>query len=1005
MPGEGARFLREIQRREGRDPNIAEQNQAVAAERAGMGKPPQIPGNTSKFAETLQTEGSGSVSAEGARMQRSNQRSKDAGVTADDTVVDGQTMPQFMEAARAGAAGTREGRKILLDAKIAKLEVQEARRIELDAKIAELEAQEEAAKVDPRIDTSPLPTGIERIDKEGTSQFFTGGSGNLLGTINHPDLDDPEMFDHPDTIRRNKAQQGIDMMSGLDFKIRKQIAAIPNVPSMRKDAVKNILMTAHEEMPDDIGPTIRFDQTLSEFQMLMPSSTEGKYRWTSMDGTGVEIGDFGDMFNPAEIGAAIGGMVGTTFGPGKLRYLNIKKAQPGKGGFGGAVLGRTIGETFNLVRHFKETGQAPTHEELLSLTGGGLMMEFMASALTEAGAKILRVGSNAVQELAATAAGKEAVHIAPEDVPLVNAQLEESRQLLDDLNVTGIPGVTGQKFSLTRGQATRQIDLLAEETASQTAASAEVKSQFATAKAQNDKALQAYIVREFDSGLDLFDRTDGIIIAANDSLGNIGDFAIAQTANGTVHILPKLAQEGGEHVGLRIDPGKDVWKVKANIVEESLQGLGLRRDGLIVAGQEAQARGAVLSAGDELLAADAQVWRELDKTGALGPLTWADDIVDTGGILTTESGGPVVRMVEPDPVTPELLEAFNKPGRGASGRMEANKDFRTFMTKPGVLLNVVSKEMEGSPYVRQEMKEAILADYQKQVRKKGKFSEANYQEWQDSTRQVVDAVFSPKELVKIRSSPHALKEVTDAGHEAMKVRRQALSKSLGIKPDDKLLKEVGQSKLLNQIKSRSSQQIRRTMKILDAQGTGDDVRRVYMQELGAELLAKGGGKNWIGFEAWIHTRHENIEDIMGNTNYNAHLRTVASVLKRKSDQGMTRGARTETNSTGLALFRVAFGPLSRAQRFISGAKRGQIRATAASASDLITDPAKLKELVRLIPMQVESRQAARIIHSTGLAEKMNFPGYDPESEEDRQKFANQILIELAQERFEGEDVE
>jgi hypothetical protein len=56
-------------------------------------------------------------------------------------------------------------------------------------------------------------------------------------------------------------------------------------------------------------------------------------------------------------------------------------------------------------------------------------------------------------------------------------------------------------------------------------------------------------------------------------------------------------------------------------------------------------------------------------------------------------------------------------------------------------------------------------------------------------------------------------------------------------------------------------------------------------------------------------------------------------------------------------------------------------------------------------MQVESRQAARIIHSTGLAEKMNFPGYDPESEEDRQKFANQILIELAQERFEGEDVE
>ena len=81
--------------------------------------------------------------------------------------------------------------------------------------------------------------------------------------------------------------------------------------------------------------------------------------------------------------------------------------------------------------------------------------------------------------------------------------------------------------------------------------------------------------------------------------------------------------------------------------------------------------------------------------------------------------------------------------------------------------------------------------------------------------------------------------------------------------------------------------------------------------------------------------------------YLGDLNRIGRVLRQRSEANMVRGTATEANPTSLALFRVVFGPLSRVQRFLSGARRGTVRWDAAKASDIITDPAMLRELVEI----------------------------------------------------------
>lgn len=912
--------------------------------------------------------------------------------------VGGQPLAQFNEQATAAAAQTPEGRATILRAEIARKEQQVAR----EARIAELRAtiaaKEEAARAvdDPRIDRTPQKTGIKRIDDAGKTVLFQSGSGNLPTVpIDIPSLDDLPM-DHPDKLRKQRADEGVDMISGAGFTQRRKAAGLPNIPSLARGERVEIFREALSAVPDDMEK-MRYDTALQEHQILLPTE-DGKFRWTSLDGTGVELGDLGDMFDIAEIGSMIGGIVGTTLGPGKVRYINLSQPRPGVGGFSGAMLGRATGDAIELVAHFRKTGEAPTYEELQQLTKNGAMTEVLASVLSEAGAKIVRTGLNMGQEAAARAQGKLAVH-AEGDLEPINKNIRETQRLMKELNQGGMT------YRVTPGQASRSVTLLSDEAHKLKGANAKTKAAFAENAAHNDKALRAYIKREFNGDIDMLG--DSVIIAANDSLTDAGRITVAQTSDGNVHFLPKLITEEAENGvnGLVVKPGAKLWTVKTAQVPEDMQRIGLGTNMYRAAAEEAQARGAVLGSGDQLSPDATKLWEKMQKDGTLGEIIKNPDayeVVKGSNRWVTDDGTSVFRMKEPEPITPQLLDAFMVTGRGKGGKFEANRLFRDFMKAPGRLMNQVQEEISGNPYLTQQWKEAIFADYEKAVGKgKGKnktFDEKAWAIWKEETSNVVDRIFTGEELVRIKSSPGGLREVVEESRQRVVAQRTALSRELGVDVNDKMFVDPSQRTLIAQMKSRNPKSRRRAMRIMDASGAGDKFRERFIAEVKEDLLNRTKGSNYTGFDKWMSTQgnSELIRDVLGQEYVNK-LKTITEVLRRKSDAGMIRGAAAESNPTGLALFRVAFGPLSRIQRFLTGARRGVVRAKAATATDILSNPDILDEFIALRPFPVHSRQVARFALDVGLAEDLGFGNMDVESEEDRRAFANQVMITLQEE--------
>ena len=907
--------------------------------------------------------------------------------------MDGRPLAEFNERNTLAAAQTPEGRATILRNDIARLEQQVAK----EARIAELKAEiaaDEAAlakRDDPRIDRTPQLTGIKRIDKAGQTVLFESGSGNLPTVPVKIDSMDDLPADHPDKIRKQRADDGIDMISGLDFEQRRAAAGAPNIPRLGKAKLAASLRELLSATPDDMEK-MRWDNALQEHQVLLPTEN-GKFRWTSLDGTGVELGDLGDMFDLAEAGSMIGGIIGTTLGPGKVRFLKIKEAAPGKGGLAGAMMGRTIGDAIELVNHFRTTGEAPTYEELLQLTKDGAATEVLVSVLTEAGAKILRTGGAMVQEAAASSRGLQAVET---DGPLdqVNKNIRDTKAVMEKLNQGGM------EYAVTPGQATRSVTLLSDEAHKLKGANANTKRAYSEQAAKNDKALRGYIKREFDSDIDMLDPSN-IIIAANDSITDAGSIAVAQTADGNVHFLPKLVSAEAENGvnGLVVRPGPKVWQVKTAQIPEGQRSLGFGTNMYKAAAEEAQARNAVLGSGDQLSPDSVRLWERFEKDGTLGDIVRHPDAYDPvkgSGRLYTPDGTPVFRMKDPEPITPQLLESFMKPGRGEGGRLVANKNFRDFLRAPGKLMNAVQEEISGNPYLTQQWKEAIFEDYEKQVLKDGKFNDAAWLKWKEDTAPVVDRIFTPDELIQIKTRTNGLRDMVEGSRTRVNAQRTALSRELNVDVNDKMFVDPSQRKLIAQMKSRSPKGRIRAMRIMDASGAGDGFRARFLQEVKEDLLNRTKGKNYQGFDKWLSTDGNGklIEDVMGSTEYHNSLKTITNVLRRKTDGAMIRGAAAESNPTGLALFRVVFGPLSRTQRFLTGARRGITRSQAAQAADMITDPAMLREFIALRPMKVSSRQVARFALDSGLAESFGFGNLDVESEEDREAFANHVALIL-----------
>ena len=185
------------------------------------------------------------------------------------------------------------------------------------------------------------------------------------------------------------------------------------------------------------------------------------------------------------------------------------------------------------------------------------------------------------------------------------------------------------------------------------------------------------------------------------------------------------------------------------------------------------------------------------------------------------------------------------------------------------------------------------------------------------------------------------------------------------------------------------------MRVLDHVGLGQRFRAQAREELKNTLVSKSKAANFSGLDAWLQENSKIIKDVYGEDTGATMLRnikTVRNILQRRSDRAAVKGLSADANPTGLALTRVIFGPLSRAQRFFSAARRGQVRAGAADIGDIITDPDLLKELVAMRGFRVETMAMQRWMQDAGVLENFWWSGeqYDINDASHRRQVADNV---------------
>jgi hypothetical protein len=844
-----------------------------------------------------------------------------------------------------------------------------------------------------------MPTGIEAIDFAGQTVRRTAPHTPSFDE-KIPSMDDLP-FDHPSRLRKQVADEGVDMQKGAPFWQRMQLALKPNIPERRGRAMPQIMAEAFQQVPDDL-PKFRYDSRLGEFQIMRPTN-DGRFRWTSMDGTGIEMGDLGDMFNLGEIGSISGSVVGV--GKGKVFTFGKlgPRGQTAVGGFAGGSLGRMTGEMASIVADYISSGgeEFPTLQQWQELGLTGAQLEGLATVFGELGAKILRSGSTAIQEGAARLQGKQAVFGDADQLAFHNKNLKETQE--DMIRIKDTLG--REDLAVTEGTASHSIDLIEGENFALKNAAKNTQRGFNKAQARSKRTFSDYVNKVWGGNEKFLGNKFGTIRAANDTLTD-ASVVVAQNTDGVL----RFSSKADPTFGLNVNPQGTVWQAKLldndglDIVAHGLNGTGIDNKLYIAAAEEAGTYGKALASDNSVTGEAYDVWKSLNGHPSIGKLEWNPTARWDSSIerWVTNDFGPVVKMADPTPISPLLLKEGVKVGRGAEGKFVAHKDLTRVMRQPGRKeLGTIGEEIK-NPFIKQDWKEAVLKDYETNVNVKGKFSEANFDIWKKETRRFNEEIFNPSEMARI-NQVGGLRAVVEGGRGAADNSLSTLARNIKVEPSNKMLKDPSQRPLWNQMKSLDRRSRQRTMKILDAQGQGDGIRALFKDELRLDLLNRTKGSNITGFDKWLELNRDLITDVMGEQRavpYLAHLRTMGNVVKRRSDRAMVVGSAAEANPTMLGLTRVLFGPLSRAQRFFSAARKGQVRARSATIGDIITDPDLLKELVRIQTSPVASVQAARMMQRTGLVDAFwkDADTFSADNPEHRRTLA-QIVYEELQTEF------
>jgi hypothetical protein len=136
----------------------------------------------------------------------------------------------------------------------------------------------------------------------------------------------------------------------------------------------------------------------------------------------------------------------------------------------------------------------------------------------------------------------------------------------------------------------------------------------------------------------------------------------------------------------------------------------------------------------------------------------------------------------------------------------------------------------------------------------------------------------------------------------------------------------------------------------------------YASQAGAEKILKDVNANTELIYDMFPGQKEAAERYIGD------LRTIARTVQRRSISRSIKGTRQEANPNMLALTRVVFGPLSRAQRFLTAARRVGPGRMGENAINIIQDPENLRKFMQLKDYPVGSRQAAQLLTHLGFAD-------------------------------------
>jgi hypothetical protein len=337
-------------------------------------------------------------------------------------------------------------------------------------------------------------------------------------------------------------------------------------------------------------------------------------------------------------------------------------------------------------------------------------------------------------------------------------------------------------------------------------------------------------------------------------------------------------------------------------------------------------------------------------------------------------------------------------------KIEEN-EFSRFLRDPArEELGYVLREVGENEFLRGRTTRAVFDDFESYVtsqQAKGVSFDDAHAQWIKDVADTLDrGIFTPTEMIQIRTQSNGLRNVVNNITENSGRVGDEMAQTLRLDRSELMLHD--NRKLWQQLKGKPLGRVEHIFRILDTHSPGRAaaLRTQFANDMRHQLLKKGKGADDIGYHQWYDDNKALIRAVVGDQ-YSRELGTLGNILRRRNDLGMVRGVAPEVNPTTIAFTRVLFGPLSRIQRGISAARRGQIRLRAASAADLITDPNKLKELVKLHNYPLESRYVSRTLQDLGFIDlfqedlsRQGISTFDADNQVHREAFAQLVVNEL-----------